>query len=165
MIIPALICGLVFTSCNAEKIDLPSRGLYVIGTKAGGSPNIADLVFTGNDIVSFDEKTVGEIVFVRERIDEIISRAKLYYELHFFINGKPVFSPPIKIHFEDSENFSPMDLHFRISENGLIRLICISYIFKIHWSGDDEGRRYALEFNRRWQKRREQLDVLRNYLK
>ena len=84
MIIFALICGLALTGCTADKAEpelIDPNGLYVIGTKAGISPaNMTDLVFTGDDIVSF-ELITGEIVFTKEKTDKIISRARLYSDL------------------------------------------------------------------------------------
>ena len=171
MIIPALICGLMFISCSAEKTDeetpkLPSSSLYVIGTKAGDNPNITDLVFTGNDIVSFDVDAgygVIELFFSKEKTDEIISRAKLYCELHFFIDGQPIFSPPIKVHFayDHRSLLGVLDLQFLIWDNDRISVMdATTLLISILWDSEEA----ALAFALRMQKRREQLDVLRNYL-
>jgi len=80
MIVPALICGMVFTSCEkAEKT-----------TKEN------DLVLTSEDIKSFNA-TSGEIVFTAKKVDEIISHAGFSSDLNFFIDSKPVFVPSIPI--------------------------------------------------------------------
>jgi hypothetical protein len=98
LIIPALICGAAFTSCeNAEQNELEATGgLYVIGGKSEAvlTGSNSNLVFTGNDIISFNV-TTGEIVFANRKVDEIISRISLYSDLRFLIGDKPVFVPSI----------------------------------------------------------------------
>ena len=116
MMIPALICGAVFTGCsekepNGEKtVD----GLYVIGSKSATVPanGKSDLVFTGADIVSYNV-TNGEFVFTEEKMDAIISRVSLHAVLHFFIDDRPVFDPPIRIHLGWGLSYDDFDLQFR----------------------------------------------------
>ena len=170
MIIPALICGVAFTGCNAEKAEaefITSNGLYVIGTKSGISPtNMTDLVFTGDDIVYFfphgalETRGAGEIVFTEEKTAEIISRARLYSDLHFFIDGKPVFSVSIKIWFVQEPIGDELDLLFLISTNGRFQIIDPSEFMHIHWVDEKS----ALEFAAKMQKRKKELEVLIDYL-
>jgi hypothetical protein len=165
MFIPALICGVAFTSCNAEKAEpqlITSDGLYVIGTKSGVVPtSITDLVFTDDDIVSFDVSSVGEMVFTKEKTEEIISRARLHSELHFFIDGKPVFSPPIKIYFGWG-SLDDIDLQFRISDYDKIYLTDIYQHLDSLLVIDREILEVEFEANR--QKRKQEMDVLIKYL-
>jgi len=165
MFIPALICGVVFTSCNTEKAEpklITSDGLYVIGTKSGVVPtSITDLVFTDDDIVSFDVSPVGEMVFTKEKTEEIISRARLHSELHFFIDGKPVFSPPIKIYFGWG-SLDDIDLQFRISDYNKIYLTDIYQHLDSLLVIDREILEKEFEANR--QKRKQEMDVLIKYL-
>ena len=162
MIIPVLIYGVTFTSCNADKEETKLKtpnGLYVIGTKTMTIfTNLTDLVFTEDDIVSFDATSLGNMVFIKEKMDEIISRARLYSYLHFFIDGKPVFSSPIKIWFW-RDTLGEIDLCFCIFDDN-IQLIDVSHIMHIHWIDEKAG----LEFAAKMEKRKKELDVLINYL-
>ena len=101
MIIPALLCGLAFTSCSDDEEapkPIPSDGLYVIGTKSGISPtNITDLVFTGDDIVSF-KTGFGDMVFVKEKTAKIISHTRNY----FLLTANLFFRHPLKYVFGGS---------------------------------------------------------------
>ena len=106
MIIPALICGIVFTSCGSNKAepkDEKATGeLYVIGAKSATVPtDKTDLVFTGDDILSYNLET-GEIIFAEVKADNIRYRIGLYYTLYFYLNEKPLFDPPLRIHSEVS---------------------------------------------------------------
>ena len=165
MFIPALICGLAFTSCNAEKEEpklITSDGLYVIGTKSGALPtSITDLVFTDDDIVSFDPTSGGEMVFTKEKTVEIISRARLHSVLHFFIDGKPVFSPPIKIYFGWG-SLDDIDLQFRISDYDKIYLTDIYQHLDSLLVIDREILEIEFEANRL--KRKLEMEVLIKYL-
>ena len=162
MIIPALICGLAFTSCNADaeipKFS-PPDGLCVIGTKPGISPtSTTDLVFTGDDIVSFTTG-LGDMVFAEEKTAEIISRARLYSELHFFIDGKPIFSSPIKIWFW-RDSCGEFDMKFCIFDDGCVQLRdCTIGMLCILWVNEEA----SLEYAEKMQKREKELDVLVNY--
>ena len=162
MIIPALLCGLIFTSCNDDEKtpkSILSDGLYVIGTNSGGSPtNMTDLVFSDADIVSF-RTGLGDMVFVGEKTAEIISRAKNYSELHFFIDGKPVFLPPINVwYFRDS--CSDLDVKFCIFDDNNVQLRDITVGMQIHWVNEES----SLEYAAKMQKRVKELEVLINYL-
>jgi hypothetical protein len=162
MIIPAFICGLAFTGCNAdEEVPKPitSDGLYVIGTKPGISPaSLTGLVFTGDDIVSF-RTGLGDMVFVEEKTAGIISRARLYSEIHFIIDGKPVFSPPIKIRFW-RDSGGELDMQFCIFDDNSVQLRDATIGMNIHWVNEEA----SLEYAAKMQKREKELDVLVNYL-
>jgi len=182
MIVPALICGMLLSGCNSElatddntkdggmmpdnDVTLPdngelnSSGLYVIGTKSGENPtSTTDLVFTDDDIVSFGA-TMGEIVFSKEKSDEIISLARHFSELHFFIDGKSVFSSPIMIHFIQDSGVN-LDLVFLISYDYSIRLMDSSLLFDCILWVDDKA---VLDFQAKMRTRKQELDVLINYL-
>jgi hypothetical protein len=70
MIIPAFICGIVFTGCGKADIVTQKN----------------DLVFTNDDIISFN-LTTGDIVFTKWKVGEIISHVDLYSEFNFLIEG------------------------------------------------------------------------------
>ena len=73
--------------------------LDVIGTSsaAGTTGDKTDLVFTGEDIKSYNVNT-REITFVESKLEVIKSRLGLWAQLDFLINEKPVFVPPLWIH-------------------------------------------------------------------
>ena len=100
MIIPALIYGVMLTSCEKAKQNGQeiTRGLYVIGIRSEtvSTGEKSNLVFTDNDIISFNV-TTGEIVFIDSKVDEILHSVSLYSELNFFIDDKLVFVPFIAI--------------------------------------------------------------------
>jgi hypothetical protein len=102
MIVPALICGIAFTSCASNEAEPKNEKLYVIGTKSATVPtDKTDLVFTGNDIVSYNPKT-GELIFTKVKVDDIRYRIGLYSTLYFYLNDEPLFDPPLRIHSEVS---------------------------------------------------------------
>ena len=164
MIIPALICGVAFTGCNAdnEKPEATTNGgLYVVGAKSATVPaDIADLVFTGDDIVSFDVLS-GEIVFTEEKFDDIMSRVSLHTELHFFIDDKPVFAPPIQIHYGWGVSFEDFDLQFR-TDGHKIHLTEWYMIVDSLPEVDRELKQLEMEANR--QHRKKELEVFVEYL-
>jgi len=112
MIVPALICGAMFTGCSTESIEPTTGELYVFGAAKTRASSETDLVFTGDDIISFNTR-YGEIVFTESKFDEIMSRINLHTELHFFIGDNPVFDPPIKIHYGWGLSNDDFDLQFR----------------------------------------------------
>ena len=160
MIIPALLCGFSFASCNDdEKTSKSIPCLYVIGTKSSNSPaSMTDLVFTGDDIVSF-RTGLGDMIFAKEKTAEIISRAKNYSELHFFIDGKPVFSPAIKIWFW-RDPLSELDVQFCIFDNDNVQLRDVTVGMDIHWVNKEA----SLEYSAKMKKRGKELETLKNYL-
>jgi hypothetical protein len=164
MLISVLICGMALTSCSADEAapkPIPSVGLYVIGTKSESSPaSFADLVFSGDDIVSFDATILGNIIFTKEKTDEITSCIRRYSVVHFFIDGKPVFSPPVKIWFL-SDSCGDLDMKLCISDDGIMQLRDVTIGMNIHWINEEA----ALEYAAKMQERRKELDVLINYLR
>ena len=150
MIVPALICGVVFTGCE----------------KAEKSTKENDLVLTSEDIKSFNV-TSGEIVFTAKKVDEIISHAGFSSELNFLIDGKPVFVPSIPISQFNGSPFCcspcPWD---GMNDLGLVILnssafLLIEGYFPWHF----EGGLTLKEQEENSQKRKKELEVLIVYLK
>lgn len=163
MVVPALFCGMVFTGClnKAESNDIPTDELYVILTESAIDPagDKNNLVFTGDDIVSFNVAT-GEIIFTEAILCEIISRIGYSSYLHFFIAGKPVFVPPITIHSPWSSAGAD-DLHFRIWNSK----ICLSEFYQSwEWLPEAERKIKQKEQEETHKKRKKELDVLTKYL-
>jgi len=106
MIIPALICGVFFSGCSADTAEpQPEKTmgeLYVTGTRSVTvSADKPDLVFTGDDIESFNIHS-REIVFAKVKADDIRYRIGLFSELYFYLNNELLFDPPLRIHSEVS---------------------------------------------------------------
>jgi hypothetical protein len=172
LIISALICGMLFTSC--EKNEQNEQGikekLYVVG---GNSQTISEnLIFTNDDIKSFNV-TSGEIVFVKGKADEIISRINQYSELRFFIDNKSVFVPSLStIHF-DGNRFCGSPLPWaNLNDLGLLVLnssacFLVEGYFPWHFISDNVDDREAIlkkqEDNAK--KREKEMKVLIEYLK
>jgi hypothetical protein len=115
MIVSALISGMAFTGCSSDKAepqDEKTMGeLYVTGTgSATVSGDKPDLVFTGDDIESFNVNT-GEIIFAKVKADDIRYRIGLFSELHFYLNDELLFEPPLRIHSELSSIADVLGLH------------------------------------------------------
>ena len=94
MIILAIICGIMFTSCNNEKEVKNSGELYAIGVKSVTSENSdeenTELVFNGSDI-KFYNITTGEIVFVGLTANEVMPKFGLYSKITLFLDENPLF--------------------------------------------------------------------------
>ena len=176
MIIPALICGIVFTSCEKteQNEQKPTDGLYVIGVKSVTlrTSEESNLVFTDDDIISFDVAT-GEIVFIDRKVDEIISRISLYSELNFIIDDKPVFVPSIPtMHFEGNRFCaSPLPWAWW-NDLGLLILnskACYLTEGYLPWhflSSDDNDREAILkQQEENSEKRKKELEVFIEYLR
>jgi len=169
LIISALFSGVMWTSCSSDKSDpISANRLYVFGdvpsvTKSG-TDQTDFLVFTGDDIVSFDfcreiVQLWGQIYFTEGKVNEIISRVKLYSELHFMIDDKPVFEPPIRIYRGISN--AVLDLQFFYEGSSVFFTdINMTRIDSLSFSS---GELEELAANK--QKRRQELDVLIAYLK
>ena len=167
MIIPALICGAMLTSCGSDAVepqDEKTAGeLYVIGAKSETvlkADDKTDLVFTGDDIISFNVCN-GEIIFAEATKDEIISRVSHHSVLQFFIDNKPVFDPPIGIYLGWG-TVGDADLQFRISDYGHIYLTNAYQHLDSMLIIDREILEAEFEANK--QKRQVQLDVFIEYL-
>ena len=174
LIIPALICGVVLTNCDkAEQNKQETGGLKVIGTRSEivstGEKN--DLVFTDNDVISFNV-TSGEFVFADRKADEIISRLNLYSKLHFIIDDKPVFVPFISIMHLNADRYCGSPLPWAsLNDLGLLILnskTCFLIEGYLPWfflSEDENDREEILKKQEENAiKRQEELDVLIEYL-
>ena len=141
-------------------------GLYVIGVKSGTalSGDEADLVFTGDDIISFDvfsNVLGGQIFFNKEKLNMIMSRVTLYSELGFFIDDKPVFDPPIRIYHGWALSHDDFDLQFRY--DGYTVFLTDAYMMLDSVpAGDRAAKQMEIEANK--EKRKKELDVLIKYL-
>ena len=163
MIIPELICGLVFTGCSdkTESNDIPTGELYLILTESAdvSADNKTNWVFTGDDIVSFNVAN-GEIIFTDTVLCEIISHVGYSSYLHFLIADKPVFAPPITIHSPLSSAGAD-DLHFSIWNSR----ICLSeYYQSWDWLSEAERKIKQKEQEETHKKRKKELDLLLKYL-
>ena len=152
MIIFALICGVMFISCNSEKAERP------------------DFV-TSDDIISFNVSS-GEIVFTQAKVNEILSHIDHYPEFQLFIGNKPVFVPPLTIiHFEgDRYCGSPLPWA-SMNDLGLIffnskACILSEGYLSWHFLSDNEKDREILlkKQEENSKKRKQELDVLIEHL-
>ena len=100
-----VLAGLAFFmfSCNnasngvndSKDADLKSATLYALATRADeGSGSRRELVFTGDDIISFNIAT-REIVFTESTTDKFKMKNGIgrLYELTFYFDDKPLFQP------------------------------------------------------------------------
>jgi len=157
MFISAMICGLTLFGCGKQLENTAGGELNVFVTKAKATEidKINDLLFTCDDIVSFNVKT-GEIVFKRGIMDERMFHA----QLHFFIGEKPVFSEPLKIYFDVMSQLW-CDLLFVVKggeQRGgfFIKYFGCSYL---------EDKKKASKHAEKMKKREKELDVLIKYLR
>ena len=161
----ALTCGTVFTGCSdkreSKELETASE-LYVIGSKSTtvSTGDKTDLVFTGDDIMSFNLSN-GEIVFTEAKKDEIISLVSLHTELHFFIEDKPVFTPPIRIHLGWNLSFDDFDLQFRADGE---RIFLTDIFMSLDSVPFPERAAAQKEIDVKKAKREAELDVLIKYL-
>ena len=134
IIIPALIYGIIFTSCNSDKADpqyeLKDK-LYVMGAKSAStsSKDKLDLLFTSDDIKMFktskpveladDDAFIGEIVFADMRADDLVHSFGLYTTVYFYIGETLLFDPPIKL-YSPVSSISPDDLCMSIYNDKFI---------------------------------------------
>ena len=95
MIIPALICGMVFTGCGSEepKNEKTSGELYAMGTKSviseASTEENPELIFRGSD-VKFFNVTTREIVFSNLTAEKILPRFGVYSNVTLYIGEKPL---------------------------------------------------------------------------
>ena len=113
MIIPALICGFVCTSCSSNKDETSKGELYAMGSKSkmgtdaipdpeeGRNPDYIDysvetqeLVFTGRDIRSFNV-TTNEIIFTSKVAEKL--KYNGFRVLSMYLNDEPLFENEIRI--------------------------------------------------------------------
>ena len=176
MIIPAMICGVVFISCgsgNEEQKDEKITGkLYVMGTKSAAisSKKDLELLFTVDDIKSFKTgesiqvanggNFYGEMVFADLQADDLSKRFGLYTMIYFFIGETLLFDPPIMI-FSPYSSISANDLQMSIFDN---KFYLIEFYQLWDWlpSAEREARLKAQAENAKMRKK--QLDVFFKYL-
>ena len=181
MLIPALIYGVFFTNCSSDdskRVDVKTtEGLYVFGDAAGvtksgmvrADEKTGNMVFTGDDIVSFtvwrnEGQIGGQICFTEAKMNEIISRVELYSELHFLIDDKLVFDPPIRIYRGLALSFSDADFDLQFRYDGFnVFLTDVYMTLDSISSGERETMMEELTANK--QKRQQEFDVFIAYLK
>jgi hypothetical protein len=144
MVIPALICGVMFTSCSSDK----------------AKPQEDKLLFTGENIKSFNVET-GEIVFTDLTSDDIECTFGLYTTVYFFLNEKPLFVPPIKIQSGYS-SFASNDLELRLGRDKIYLQI---FYASFDWYPAAEREVMLKEKEENTKMRQKQLDVLIEYLR
>jgi len=164
MIIPAMICGLFLTGCdsNKEEPEKATGELYVIGAKSAtvSADNKNDLVFTGDDVISYNVR-YGEFIFSEAKLNEIISSLNLHTELHFFIGEKPVFDPPILIHYGWGLSNGDFDLQFRTDGQKILLTEWYMLVDSLPYA-EREMKREEMAANK--QKRKKELDILIKFL-
>ena len=168
MMIPVLICGAVFLGCSEKEPngEKTADGLYVVGIKSGvvSEDEKTDLVFTGNEIVWFNvfpDVLGGQIFFIDDKVNRIMSNVNLYTELGFFIDNKPVFDPPIRIYHGWVLSHDDFDLQFRY--DGYTVFLTDAYMTLDSVPiGERELKQIEIAANK--QKRQEELNVLIKYL-
>jgi hypothetical protein len=175
-IISTLICGMAFTACTSEKEkaedDIPASGLYVTGSASVNASSLkaandrTEPVFTGDDIVSFNLSD-GEIIFAEDRMETIMSGVERHSELHFYIDGTPVFDPAIRIHPGYGETFEDFDLQFRTlgpPSYESVKVFLTDVYMNIDTLPEAERliKQQEMEVNKA--RRKKELDVLISYL-
>ena len=169
MIIPALICGAVLTSCGSDTVEPQDEKtadeLYVIGVKSTtiSAGDKTDLVFTGNDIKSYNVST-GEIVFVQSKLDKIASCLFLWKQLDFFLDDKPVFVPPLWLHAPHS-SAGAGDLHLRLDGPDFDKICFKMWFNSWEWLPEAERKIKQKEDEEIAKRRTKELDVLIKFLR
>ena len=175
MIVPVIICGVVLTSCAKVNELEATKGLYAIGVKVENVPEdiptytMNNLVFTDDDIVSYRVST-EQIVFKANKVDEIISCINHYTKLQFFIDGKPVFTPPIATMYLGGPYCGSPLPWTSLNDLGLIVLyndICFlteGYMYLDDRYSDDEKESMLKQQEETANKRKAEMDVFIAYL-
>ena len=173
MIIPALICGVVFTGCPKEpKDEKISAELYAMGIKSAtvSSKDKKDLLFTGDDIISFDIREPAnmlglysnQIIFTELKTKELKERIEQFVTLFFYLHGELVFDPPIPTYFPippsitDPTSNQPSDLQLIYTSNAVDGAF---YLVILHNLMDGPPDVEMIE------KREKQLEVFIEYLR
>jgi len=176
MFIPALISGVMFTSCSSDKTEPQDEKivgeLYVMGTRSDvlNSEDELNLLFTGNDLKSFKTGEsievansgtfYGEMVFADLKADDLSKRFGHYTYVYFFIGETLLFDPPIKI-YNPFSSMSANDLQMTIYD-GKIYLIEFYQYWDYLPTSERDARLKAQEENSKMRKK--QLDVFFEYL-
>jgi len=161
MIIPALICGMIFVcgGCK-ESAEKPTNEL--------------DLLFTVDDIKVFKTgKTYdvpnggtfhGEIVFTNFKADDFLSMTYSghYATVNFSIGKTLLFDPPIKI-FNPYSSFSANDLQMSTVDDNFCLIEFYQLWEYIYPVAEREAMYKAQEKNAKMRKK--QLDVFFEYLR
>ena len=165
MIIPALICGVVFDGCGSKEPQGENTlgELYAMGTKSSAvlSKDKMDLLFTADDIISFDIRELpptmgmypGHIVFTDTKTNDLKERFELYTTVFFYLHGELVFDPPIPTYFPWLTSEPPRGLQLRY-ERGMSGEHAF-FLGDFSFLPDEEMR----------EKQKSQLDVFINYLR
>ena len=178
------------SSSDGVKIDeeKTSSTLYVMGTYSGTSiveipevekPDPGDpyenvvtppyeetetsdpkLVFTGEDIVSFNV-TTGEMLFVKAKLEEIKKSLGNFAILDFYIDDKPLFVPPIEI-FAPVSSIRRDDLQMVIGIDGVILLI--EFYQSFDWMSEAERAIRKKQQAETSAKRKKEMEVFIKYL-
>jgi len=171
LIIPALICGMVFTSCaskEAEPQDEKITGdLLVLGTRSEtvSSYDELDLLFSGDDIKMFkvakNDTLHGEIVFAGLNVEDLSRSIGNYTTVYFIIGERLVFDPPLKIYTPIS-SMSSNDLQMNI---GAGKIYLHEHYQLWDWMTDTVEREARLKAQAENSKmRKKQLEVFFKYL-
>ena len=175
MIILALICGVIYTSCESDKAETQgekvSGELYVMGTRSADVSSLdeLDLLFTGDDIKTFKTGEsfevanggvyYGELIFNDLKVEQL--SIGLYTTIYIFIGETLVFDPPIKI-YSPVSSMSSNDLQMSIYD-GKIRLM--EFYQSWEWMSDPAAINEKLKAQEENSKmRKQQLDVFFKYL-
>ena len=161
MIIPALICGMIFACSGCkESAEKPKNEL--------------DLLFTGDDIKFFktDETREianggtfhGEIVFTNFKAGDFLSMpfSGHYVTVNFFIGETLLFDPPIKI-FHPCSSLSANDLQMSTFDDNFCLIEFYQLWEYIYPVAEREAMYKAQEKNAKMRKK--QLDVFFEYLR
>ena len=161
MLMPAFICGAMFSGCSDKEPEKEppeektEGGLYVIGSKVGNvtAGDKTNLVFTDDDIELYNTSN-GEIIFADEKLNEIMNLVNLHTVLHFFIDDKLVFEPPIRIYHGWDLSYEDFDLQFRTDGSRVFLTDAYMCLDSLNMA--------EIEIIR--QKRKAELDLLIDYL-
>ena len=122
--------------------------------------SIPKLVFTGNDIISFNV-TTAEILLVKAKWEEIRNSLGLFVFLDFYIDDKSLFVPSIEIHSPVS-SIARDDLQMYLGEDGIVHLAEPYQAFD--WLPEAERAIRKKKQEENAAKRKIQMDVFIKYL-
>jgi hypothetical protein len=171
LIISAMICGVMFTTCDSDKAEPQDEKvtgeLLVLGTRSESvsSYDELDLLFSGDDIKMFkvanNDTLYGEIVFAGLNVEDLSRSIGNYTTVYFFIGETLVFNPPLKI-YSPISSMSSNDLQMNIGDGKI-------YLWEFYqlwdWMTDTAEREARLKAQAENSKmRKKQLEVFYKYL-